>query len=94
MVLCQILLGNLCIAGHNNADNTQFGRLHSLTIGSIIKIFDLSGNSIDYTVYSKTQINANDLSCTSQDTNGFKEITLITCNNVKGNRVCLKARQV
>ena len=41
----------------------------------------------------KNEINADDLSCTNQETNGFKEITLITCNNVKGNRVCIKARE-
>ncbi len=85
--------GNLCIAGHNYIDNRHFGKIHSLTIGNIIKIFDLNGDVLEYEIYSKNEINADDLSCTNQETNGFKEITLITCNNVKGNRVCIKARE-
>lgn len=85
--------GNLCIAGHNYINDTQFGKLDNLNIADIIKISDLYGNIIEYEVYDKKQIGADDLSCTKQDTNGLKEITLITCNNIKGNRVCVKARE-
>lgn len=86
-------VGNLCIAGHNYINDTQFGKLDNLNITDIIKISDLYGNIIEYEVYDKKQIGADDLSCTGQDTNGFREITLITCNNIKGNRVCVKARE-
>ena len=85
--------GNLCIAGHNYINDTQFGKLDNLNIADIIKISDLYGNIIEYEIYDKKQICADDLSCTSQNTNGLKEITLITCNNIKGNRVCVKARE-
>lgn len=85
--------GNLCIAGHNYINDTQFGKLDNLNIADIIKISDLYGNIIEYEVYDKKQIGADDLSCTSQNTNGLKEITLITCNNIKGNRVCIKAKE-
>lgn len=86
-------LGNLCIAGHNYVNDTQFGKLDNLNITDIVTISDLYGNIIEYEVYEKKQINADDLSCTNQNTNGLKEITLITCNNIKGNRVCVKARE-
>ena len=86
-------VGNLCIAGHNYVDNKHFGKIHYLEIGDIVKIFDLNGNFIKYTIYDKKEINANDLSCTEQETNGLREITLITCNNIKGNRVCIKAKE-
>lgn len=86
-------IGNLCIAGHNYVDNRHFGKIHSLAIGDIIKIFDLTGDFLEYEIYGKTEISADDLSCTEQNTNGSREITLITCNNIKGNRVCLKARE-
>lgn len=86
-------IGNLCIAGHNYVDNRHFGKIHSLSIGDIIKIFDLTGDFLEYEIYSKNEISADDLSCTNQETNGLREITLITCNNVKGNRVCIKARE-
>ncbi len=87
-------VGNLCIAGHNNINDTQFGKLHSLHIGDIIKIFDLNGNCIEYQIYDKKEISSDDLSCTDQNTYGYKEITLITCNNIKGNRVCIRAREI
>lgn len=87
-------VGNLCIAGHNYIDDTQFGKVNNLNIDDIIKIFDLNGNFIQYKIYEKNEITANDFSCTNQNTNGLKEITLITCNNVKGNRLCIKAREI
>lgn len=87
------VVGNLCIAGHNYVDNKQFGKIHYLKLGDIIKIFDLDGNCVEYIIYDKSEINASDLSCTNQNTNGLREITLITCNNVKGNRVCIKAKE-
>ncbi len=86
-------VGNLCIAGHNYADNKHFGKLHYLKINDLIKICDLGGNFIEYKIYDKKEISASDLSCTEQDTNGLREITLITCNNIKGNRVCIKAKE-
>lgn len=86
-------IGNLCIAGHNYADNRHFGKIHSLDVGDIIKIFDLNGDFLEYKIYNKNEISANDLSCMNQETNGLKEITLITCNNIKGNRVCIKAKE-
>lgn len=86
-------IGNLCIAGHNYVDNRHFGKIHSLNAGDFIKIFDLNGDFLEYEIYSKNEISANDLSCINQETNGLKEITLITCNNIKGNRVCIKAKE-
>lgn len=86
-------IGNLCIAGHNYVNDTHFGKIHYLKVGDNVKIFDLSGNFIEYIIYDKNEIRADDLSCTNQETNGLREITLITCNNIKGNRVCIKAKE-
>lgn len=49
------------------------------------------GKKIEYSVYSTFEADYNDLSCTSQDTNGRREITLITCNNIKNRRRVVKA---
>lgn len=87
-------IGNLCIAGHNYADNKHFGKLNLLDIDDIVKIYDLNGNMIEYKIYEITQISADDLSCTNQNTNNTREITLITCNNLKGNRICIKAKEI
>ena len=42
----------------------------------------------------KFEVDAEDLSCTSQLTNGRKEITLITCTNDSKMRVIVKAKSV
>ncbi|MBO5005715.1 MAG: sortase [Clostridia bacterium] len=91
-VLHQIKFGNLCIAGHNYADKRFFGRLKELAINDKITIYDLSGNSLDYFIYERKEINPDDLSCMSQETNGQKIITLITCNNMSDKRLLIKAK--
>ena len=84
-------VGNLCIAGHNYDDNRFFSKLHELSIGDSINIFDSNGNLVTYYIYEKYEILASDTSCTSQNTFGKKEITLITCNNKNKNRLVIKA---
>lgn len=86
-------IGNLCIAGHNNANDKLFGKLDLLNINDTIRIYDLKGSYIDYYIYNRTQIKANDTSCMNQDTNGQREITLITCNNLKSSRLLIKAKE-
>lgn len=85
-------IGNLCIAGHNYANNTHFGKIDVLNKGDLIKIYDVNGNFLIYKIYDIYETKYNDLSCTNQNTNGIKEITLITCNNINGNRIVIKAR--
>lgn len=86
-------IGNLCIAGHNYDNNTFFSNLYKLNIGDEIRIYDSSNSLIKYYIYNKFETDKNDTSCTSQDTKGNKEITLVTCNNFNGNRLIVKARE-
>ena len=86
-------IGNLCIAGHNFDDNRFFGNINRLNIGDKINIYDARGSLIVYYVYDKYEVTENDTSCTSQNTYGKKEITLVTCNNLNGNRLVIKARE-
>lgn len=51
------------------------------------------GNTIYYTIYEKYETSGNDTRCTSQDTNGYMEVTLITCNNLNRNRLVIKAKE-
>lgn len=83
--------GNLCIAGHNYVDYKFFSRLNELQKNDNIKIYDLSGNMVEYFITKMYEVKYNDLSCTLQDTNGKNIITLITCNNVSGNRLIINA---
>lgn len=84
--------GNLCIAGHNFDNDTLFSNLTRLEIGDKIRLYNLSGNSVLYTVYDKFEIVPSDTSCTRQD-NRVKEITLITCNNKNKKRLVIKAKK-
>ena len=84
--------GNLCIAGHNNIDNSFFGKLNLLNIGDTIRIYDLSGTYLNYTIFDKKEINSTDLSCTLQNTNGEIQLTLMTCNSFKNTRIIYKAK--
>ena len=84
-------VGNLCIAGHNYANDTHFGKLYLLEEGDLIQIFDLNGNTLNYTIYYYDEISADDTKCLSQDTNQKREITLITCNTLNGKRKIIKA---
>ena len=86
-------IGNFCIAGHNYNDNRFFSRISTLKYADIISITDLTGNTINYSVTDIFETTPNDLSCISQETNGQKEITLISCNNITEKRVIVKARE-
>ena len=85
-------VGNLCIAGHNYKNSKFFSKVPNLQLGDKIEITDLSGRMLTYTVYDKFIVNPDELECTSQLTNGTKEITLITCTNDNKQRHIIKAR--
>lgn len=90
-------VGNLCITGHNYKNSKFFGKLLSIKQGDIIKITDLSGRTLDYTVYDTYVVDPKDTTCTSQLTDGKVEVTLITCYYENGNahatkRFIVKAR--
>lgn len=84
-------IGNLCIAAHNYDNNTFFSNLHKLEIGDIINIYDSKNLLVTYYVYNKFETSKSDTSCTNQNTNGRKEITLVTCNNINNTRLIVKA---
>ncbi len=87
-------VGNFCIVGHNYRNTRFFSKVPTLVNGDIIEITDLSGKVISYKVYNKYQVEPTDVSCTTQLTNGKKEITLITCTDDSKHRVVVKAREV
>lgn len=87
-------VGNLCIAGHNYKNSKFFSKVPTLKNGDKVEITDLGGNTVKYAVYDKYIVNPDELECTSQLTNGKKEITLITCTNDNKKRYIIKAREV
>ncbi len=87
-------IGNFCLVGHNYRNTKFFSKVPTLVNGDIIEITDLSGKMIQYKVYNKYQVDPTDVSCTTQLTNGKKEITLITCTDDSKQRVVVKAREI
>ena len=87
-------LGNLCIVAHNYNDFRFFSNLNKLTINDEIQIFNQNGNMLKYTVFDKYETSTNDISCTVPTFPNTKEITLITCNNLTGNRIIVKAQNI
>ena len=88
-------VGNLCIVGHNYRNNQFFSKVPKLENGDIIEITDTFGKTLQYEVYDKFTTVNTDTSCTSQRTDGRKEITLITCTDASDeHRVIVKAREV
>lgn len=88
-------VGNFCIVGHNYRNTKFFSKVPTLENGDIIEITNLSTKkTVKYQVYNKYEVYPEDSSCTTQLTNGNKEITLITCTNDNKMRVIVKAREV
>ena len=55
---------------------------------------EADNRKIEYAVYDKYEVLPEDDSCTNQNTNGKKEVTLITCTNNSKKRVIVKAREI
>lgn len=86
-------VGNFCIVGHNYRNEKFFSKVPTLEIGDTIDITDTKGRTLVYEVYDKYIVSPDDVECTSQITNGRKEITLITCTNDSKGRVIVKATE-
>lgn len=90
-------VGNFCIVGHNYRSDKFFSHVPELSVGDFIEITsyigETAGETMKYKVYDKYTVEPEDVQCTSQRTNGMKEITLITCTDDSKLRVIVKARE-
>lgn len=87
-------IGNYCIVGHYYESGKMFGKLHKLKNGDKAELTDMAGNTVTYQVYDKFVVQPTDTRCTSQLTNGRRELTLITCTNHGKQRLVVKLREV
>lgn len=77
--------GNLCITGHNTKEEL-FKSLREMEINDEFYIIDKENSEkVIYKIYDKYTIDPSNLDCLEQDTNGKKEVTLITCNPRRSN---------
>lgn len=87
-------VGNLCIVGHNYKNSKFFSKVPTMVVGDIVEITDLSGKTLQYKAYDIYTVDPSDTKCTSQLTQGKKEVTLITCTNDTKQRVIVKCTEV
>lgn len=88
-------VGNYCIVGHNyDGKDIMFGKLNRIKNGDIVELEDSSGRKLSYKVYNTFIVEPSDVACTSQLTNGKKEMTLITCADGGKRRLIVKCRAV
>ena len=84
--------GNMVILGHNYKTSYMLSKLPNIQIGDTIEITDSNGETLSYEVYETNTIDPYNTDCTSQKTNGNKEVTVITCIDSGKNRFYAKAR--
>ena len=87
-------IGNFCIAGHNFQNKNMFHNLRDLEIGNQLSISDSSIGKVEYEIYDIYMVEPEDVSCLSQETNGKREVTLITCTTDSEKRIIVKAKEV
>lgn len=87
-------VGNYCIVGHNYTNKKMFGKLAEIENGDTVDLTSTNGEVVTYVVYNKYIVEPDDVACTSQLTNGQREVTLITCTNHGKQRLVVKAREV
>jgi len=87
-------VGNFCIIGHNWRNTKLFSKVPNLQIGDTFQITDLSGRTITYEIYEKYTVYPEDTECLNQETDGKREVTLITCTNDSSQRYIFHATEV
>lgn len=85
--------GNFCVAGHNFKNNNMFKNLKKLEKEDNLFVTDEDGQKIEYEIYDVYKVLPENVECLSQETNGEKQITLITCTNDSKERIIIKARE-
>ena len=85
--------GNICIAGHNYDNGKFFSNIYLLTNNDIIYIYSNYRKKYTYIITSVYEVNPYDLSPIFEYDYNKKCLTLVTCNNINGNRIIIKAIQ-
>lgn len=83
--------GNFCIAAHNYDKENMFNHLIDLEKGDSVYLTDNTHGKIEYRVTDIYKAEPNNTEPLSQETNGKKCITLITCSDYSSKRIIVKA---
>lgn len=85
-------IGNVVIAGHNYRNGMFFSNLKKVPTGDKVKITDLNGKTLVYTVYEKYETTPEDVEYMTRDVGENTEITLVTCTDNSKARIIVKAK--
>ena len=84
-------VGNYCIAAHNYNKENMFDKIIKLKEGDAIYLSDNENGKQEYSVYAVYKVEPDNTKPLSQETNGDKEVTLITCSDYSSLRIIIKA---
>lgn len=86
-------VGNTIIIGHNYRNGTFFSNNKNLSEGDKIYITDELGQKVEYTIYNIFLAEPEDSDYMDRDTQGKREVTLVTCTDDTKSRliICAKA---
>ena len=86
-------VGNTVLVSHNYKNVTLFSNINNLVKDDKIYITDKTGTKQSYTIYDIYTTGTGDSEYMERDTNGQKEITLVTCTNETKSKlvICAKA---
>ena len=88
-------VGNTIIIGHNYRSGLFFGSNKKMNIGDIIYITDTeTGNRIAYQIYNKYTTEESDTAYFNRDTQGKREVTLVTCQSDNRYRLVIWAKEM
>jgi LPXTG-site transpeptidase (sortase) family protein len=87
-------IGNTIIIGHNYRNGTFFSNNKNLVEGDKIYITDNSGNKITYSIFNIYTTTTDDSEYYDRETDGKREVTLVTCTDDTKNRLIVCAREI
>lgn len=84
-------IGNTVIVGHNYRNGTFFSNNKKLVEGDKVYITDSTGTKVTYTIYKTYTTAPEDSSYLDRDTQGKREISLLTCTDDTKSRLVIWA---
>lgn len=84
-------IGNFCIAGHNYEKENMFNHLIDLQIGDELYLSDNENGKCLYKIFDIYKVKPQNTEPISQETEGKRMVTLITCVNYSKNRLIVQA---
>ena len=85
--------GNFVVSGHNW--NNMLKRLSEMQVGDTLYMINKQTKAkVEYKVYNMYTCVPEDLSCLDQNSDGSREVTIITCNPGGATRLICKAKEI